>query len=58
MNTRTHTIAAFALAVVTTLGIFSGVAGLSAPGHAGQMLVQATGNGHAAHSVGTTHKHA
>jgi len=38
---RTATFAAFTLALTVTLGIFSGVAGLSAPEHAGQMMVKA-----------------
>jgi len=38
---RTPSIAAFALAFVMTLSIFSGVAGLWSQDHAGQVLVQA-----------------
>jgi hypothetical protein len=41
MTTRTAHVAALALSLVMTLGIFSGVTGLSAPAHAGALLVQA-----------------
>jgi hypothetical protein len=42
MTTKTHHVAALALSLLVTLGIFSGVTGLSAPSHAGQMLAEAT----------------
>jgi hypothetical protein len=43
MNTRRpQQAAALALSLILTLAIFSGVSSLSAPQHAGQMLVQAT----------------
>lgn len=41
MTTRTAHIAAFALSLVMTIGIFSSVTGLSAPSHAGAQLAQA-----------------
>lgn len=41
MSTRSTHIAAFALSLVMTLGIFSSVTGLSAPTHASAQLVQA-----------------
>lgn len=41
MTTRTAHIAAFALSLVMTLGIFSSVTGLSAPSHGGAQLAQA-----------------
>ena len=42
MNTsRTPRFVAFALSVMMTLTVFSGVASLSSPEHAGQMLVRA-----------------
>jgi hypothetical protein len=42
MTTRfSHHAAAFALALATTLAIFSGVSSLSSPSHTGAMLVQA-----------------
>lgn len=42
MSTRfSHHAAALALALVTTLAIFSGVSSLSSPSHAGALLVQA-----------------
>lgn len=41
MTTRTAHIAAFALSLVMTLGIFSSVTSLSAPSHAGAQLAQA-----------------
>jgi hypothetical protein len=37
---RTHRLVAFALSLLLTLTIFSGVSSLSSPGHAGQWLVQ------------------
>lgn len=40
-----HHAAAFALALATTLVIFSGVSHLAAPSHAGALLVQSTSNG-------------
>jgi hypothetical protein len=40
MTTRRHQVAAFALSLMLTLVIFSGVSGLSAPSHAGALLVQ------------------
>lgn len=43
MNTdRTPRFFAFALSVVMTLAIFSGVTALSSPEHAGQLLVRVT----------------
>jgi hypothetical protein len=40
MTTRTHTFAAFALSLVVTLAIFSGVANLSAAEHGAPLLAQ------------------
>ena len=40
MSTRTAHVAALALSLVMTLGIFSSVTGLSAPAHAGAQLAQ------------------
>ena len=43
MNTRlNHHAAAFALALATTLAIFSGVSSPSSPSHAGAMLAKIT----------------
>jgi hypothetical protein len=41
-NRRTHQFVAFACSVVMTLTIFSSVASLSSPDHAGQWVVQST----------------
>jgi hypothetical protein len=41
MTAKTHHVAALALSLAVTLGLFSSVAGLSAPSHGGQFLVQA-----------------
>lgn len=40
MTTKTHHLAALALSLVMTLGLFSSVAGLSAPSHAGPLLAK------------------
>lgn len=39
---RTHQFVAFALSVLMTLGIFSGVSSFASPEHAGQWFVQST----------------
>ena len=41
-NRHTHQFVAFAFSVLMTLSIFSGVASLSSPDHAGQWAVQST----------------
>lgn len=44
MSTRTAHAAALALSFVMSFGIFSSVASLAAPAHAGALLVQAEGS--------------
>lgn len=41
MTTKIHHVAALALSLAVTLGLFSSVAGLSATSHAGQLLAKA-----------------
>ena len=41
MTAKTHHVAALALSLAVTLGLFSSVAGLSAPSHAGVLLAKA-----------------